>query len=63
MIYVRDWRREPEPVGEVKKALKQAIGDWIAQEKMLDETTNTSGGDLDIDAVRLLNQFGKPTLQ
>lgn len=57
-VYIKDWRKEP--VGVVKQSLRKAIGEWTCQESMIDEHSDQTTAESDIDAVRHLNQFGTP---
>lgn len=57
-VYVQDWRIEP--VGKVKRALRQEIAEWATEQA--DENGNMSDAEVtpDLDAVRHVNQFGTP---
>lgn len=57
-VYIKDWRTEP--VGAVKRALRQAIATWVAQQEMVDNEAQEADVMVDIDSVRHLNQFGTP---
>lgn len=59
-MYVRDWRSEP--VGRVKKALRQEIAEWSENENMEDGATTEGTAEPDIDAIRHVNQFGTPAV-
>lgn len=47
-------------MGAVKRALCQAIGEWLNQDNMTDISVETSTTETYIDAVCHLNQFGTP---
>lgn len=49
-VYIKDWRSEP--VGVVKKALRQDIGEWAAQRALEHGAMDTVEAMPDIDAVR-----------
>lgn len=57
-VYIKDWRKQP--IGLVKKALRQAISTWSKQTSMNDVEEESEDSSIDIDAVRYLNQFGTP---
>lgn len=57
-VYVRDWKNEP--VGKVKKALRQEVALWAAQASRQEEDVNEEKIVPDIDAIQHLNQFGTP---
>lgn len=57
-MYVKDWRSEP--VGVVKKALRQDIGEWLQLNAANEGQMFTEEVWPDLDAVRHVNQFGTP---
>lgn len=54
--YIKDWRSEP--VGVVKKALRQDIAEWRQAQQMDDNATEAATAWSDLDAVRHVNHFG-----
>lgn len=61
---MKDWRKEP--VGTVKRALRQKILAWSSQAAINDRAEEQEEVIIDIDAVRHLNQFGtseKPLME
>lgn len=57
-VYVKYWRSEP--VGLVKKALKQDIPEWIQDQDRANGEMVKEDAWPDLDAVRHANQFGTP---
>lgn len=59
-VYVRDWRSEP--VGRVKRALRQEIAEWELATQMEDYANADQQTEPDVDAIRHVNQFGTPSV-